>query len=90
MLRVYIPQDMRFTTKSGAMYAILIGWPPNDQTVITSLASGKAEDKVDGVTLLGDGSKLQFSQEAEGLKVKMPVIKPCDYAHALKITGLKL
>ena len=33
---------------------------------------------------------LQFTQDADGLKVKFPAEKPCDYAYALKITGLKL
>jgi hypothetical protein len=31
---------------------------------------------------------LEFLQDAEGLKVKMPPDKPCDYVFALKITGL--
>jgi hypothetical protein len=31
--------------------------------------------------------KLQWAQEAEGLKVQMPPAKPCDFAITLKITG---
>jgi hypothetical protein len=40
--------------------------------------------------LLGHQGPLEFTQDAEGLKVKMPADRPCDYAFALKITGLKL
>jgi hypothetical protein len=43
--------------------------------------------KVVNVALLGFKGKLRWTQEAEGLKVQMPLAKPCDYAIALKITG---
>jgi hypothetical protein len=33
---------------------------------------------------------LEFSQDETGLKVKLPIEKPCDFAYTLKITGLKL
>ena len=33
---------------------------------------------------------LDFTQDAAGLKVKFPAEKPCDFAYALKISGLKL
>jgi len=40
--------------------------------------------------LLGHAGNLDFTQDAQGLKVKFPTDKPCDYAYVLKITGLKL
>jgi hypothetical protein len=46
--------------------------------------------KIRKVELLGNGEPLQFTQDADGLKVKFPAEKPCDYVYALKITGLKL
>jgi alpha-L-fucosidase len=42
------------------------------------------------VELLGHGEPLPFSQDADGLKVKLPSEKPCDYIYTLRITGLKL
>ena len=48
------------------------------------------------VAMLADDGKLsfdeplQFTQDADGLKVWFPSEKPCDYVYALKITGLKL
>jgi alpha-L-fucosidase len=51
-----------------------------------SASSGKIET----VELLGHKGALLFTQDADGLKVQMPADKPCDYAYALKITGLTL
>ncbi len=86
----YKPQDIRFTRNGDTLYAIVMAWP-NDPVVITSLANGKhVQGKVETVQLLGHDSNLEFTQDGDGLKVKFPAEKPCDYAYALKITGLKL
>jgi alpha-L-fucosidase len=59
--------------------------------VITSLAAGKGmQGKVEKVLLLGNDSYLQFTQDGEGLIFKFPSERPCDYAYALKISGLRL
>jgi alpha-L-fucosidase len=55
---------------------------------VTSL--GKAAGKVQKVEMLGHKRPLEFKQDAGGLKVAFPAEKPCDFAYALKITGLKL
>ena len=94
MLKVYTAHDMRFTTKGDTLYAILFAWPQGDEpAVITSLATGKApQGKIEKVEMLGVAKPLAFTQDEKGLTVKMPSppIKPCDYAFALKIAGLKL
>ena len=85
----------RFTVKGDNLYAIAQSWP-GDTAVIASLAKGKALDgqvpqgKIKTVTLLGSPGKLKFTQDADGLKVKLPADKPCDYAWTLKIVGLKM
>jgi alpha-L-fucosidase len=86
----YTGKDIRFTTKGDTLYAIFMAWP-GQEGVINSLATGKTPaGKIDSVTLLGDGEELEFSQDTDGLHVKFPTAKPCDYFYALKITGLKL
>jgi alpha-L-fucosidase len=86
----YKPQDIRFTTHGDTLYAIVMNWPGDQPVAIASLAGGKpAPGKVVAVELLGHPGPLQFSQDAEGLKVKFPAEKPCDFVYALKITGLK-
>ena len=89
------PVVYRFTVKGDNLYAIAQSWP-GDTAVIASLTKGKALDgavpqgKIKTVTLLGSPGKLKFTQDADGLKVKLPADKPCDYAWTLKIVGLKM
>ncbi|MGA2583729.1 MAG: alpha-L-fucosidase [Tepidisphaeraceae bacterium] len=87
----YTPQDIRFTTHGDTLYAIVMSWPADGQALITSLATDKPIDgKVEKVEMLGHSGDLQFTQDAQGLKVTFPAEKPCDYAYVLKISGLKL
>lgn len=80
----------RFTVKGDCLYAIALTWP-GEQAVISSLAAGKApEGKIESVSLLGRAGNLEFTQDATGLKVRMPAEQPCKHAFALKITGLKM
>jgi alpha-L-fucosidase len=88
----YSGREIRFTTKPGALYALIMDWP-GETAVIASLASGAKdlpEGQIERVELLGHPGELDFRQDAEGLKVKMPPDKPCDYVFALKITGLRI
>ena len=84
-------QDLRFTCKGNALYAIALAWPGKELT-IRSLAksAGLAEGNVTGVALLGHDGKLTWSGTDAGLVVQMPDRKPCDHAYALKITGLRV
>jgi alpha-L-fucosidase len=87
----YKPQDIRFTTTGDTLYATVMNWPGDQAVTITSLAGGKpVQGKVAQVELLGHAGNLPFTQDAEGLKVRFPAEKPCDYAYALRISGLKL
>lgn len=74
---------VHFTTKSGALYAIMLRWP-GAQADIACLAKDKA-GTVQSVSLLGHEGRLEFTQDADGLKVKLPSEKPCDHAYTLKI-----
>ena len=83
--------NVRFTVNGDALYAIILGNWPAVEAVITSLAtSEKLDGKVTHVTMLGNHSQLQFTQDTAGLRVKMPEAAPCNYAYVLKITGLKM
>ncbi|MDX2048835.1 MAG: alpha-L-fucosidase [Chitinophagaceae bacterium] len=76
-------EDIRFTVKGETIYAFLLGWPGDKETLIKALANGK---KITDVSLLGYNGKLEWGQSAEGLKVKMPLQPPCDDAVVLKIS----
>ena len=59
--------------------------------MIKSLAksSPQVEGEIKDVRLLGHDGKLEWSRTAEGLVITLPEAKPCKYAFAFKITGLK-
>ena len=63
-----------------------MGWPEK-QAVIKPLAttSSVAQVKVRNVELLGFKGKVMWTQDENGLTVRMPEQKPCDHAIALKI-----
>jgi alpha-L-fucosidase len=81
---------VHFTTKGQTLYAISLAWPTND-LIIPALGQGRLLDgKIEKIELLGHKGALEFTQDADGLKVKFPSEKPCDFAYAMKITGLTL
>jgi alpha-L-fucosidase len=74
--------DVRFMTKGGVLYAYFMGWPSDGMVKIRALAGANVE----GVELIGRG-KVEFAQEADGLKVVLTGDKPCEHAYALKVQG---
>jgi len=86
----YTAADLRFTTKGGALYAVVMELPAAGQpVVITSLATNSphARGRVTGVTLLGGSGPLEWSQDEKGLSVRLPGNLPSEHAVSLKIDG---
>jgi alpha-L-fucosidase len=80
--------DVRFTTKAGALYAFVMGWPEREAVVPTLALGGKlGVGKIRTVDLLGHKGKVQFTQDETALKVALPAEKPSDYAITLKVVG---
>jgi alpha-L-fucosidase len=85
-------RDIRFTTKGGALYAYLLGWPGDKPTVITTLATNSPYldgQSIRDISLLGFAGKLDWTQDEKGLTVNMPPVQPSEHAVGLKIMGLK-
>ena len=87
--QAFTGQDVRFTTKPGALYAIALAWPGKTFTV-KALGTGAAHAKgpVSGVSLLGHEGALTFSQDAAGLHVTLPEKAPGQHAFAFRIEGV--
>jgi alpha-L-fucosidase len=86
----YTIKDIRFTTKGAALYAYLLAPHPSEQVVITSLATTSPHidgRRVQAVTLVG-GTKLEWSQEEQGLSVKLPEKLPSLEAVGLRVRGV--
>jgi alpha-L-fucosidase len=83
------PEDVRFTTKGGSLYAFVMGWP-GKEAVIAALAPGGPNDvgTIRQVELLGAPGHLEWRQGADGLRVTLPPAKPCEHAIAFKVRGV--
>jgi hypothetical protein len=65
-------------------------WAENEGIIASLLTSQVSTGKIETITMLGTSVNLQFNQDYEGLKIKLPAEAPCKYAYALKVTGLKI
>jgi alpha-L-fucosidase len=90
-VRAYTSEDMRFTMKGDSLYAFVMVWPETGGAIIKSLATSSPQidgRKVADVTLLGYGGKLEWTQDENGLNVKLPPTPPSNSAVTLKIKGV--
>ena len=82
----YSPQDIRFTSKGDAVYALVLAMPQG-ALKITSLGKGaKLADKpVARVELVGSDQKLAWTQEADALVVQVPNALPREHALVIRV-----
>ncbi len=82
----YTPEDFRFTTNGGILYAIELAWPFKHEAVIHSVGSGVAgEQSVESVVLLGSDAMLTFKQQPDGLHIQVPENAPGKYAYVYRL-----
>jgi len=79
----YTAEDIRFTTRNGALYAIALDWPASGKILIKSVTA-----KPRRVSLLGSKAKLKWTSTPAGLSLDLPANKPGDYAYVFKMEGL--
>ena len=87
----YTSRDIRFTAKGDSLYAFVLAWPESREATIKALSSNSpqvAGRKIAEVSLLGYGGKLAWTQDEQGLTVKLPEKAPGEYAVTLCIKGL--
>ncbi|MDP9421320.1 MAG: alpha-L-fucosidase [Pseudomonadota bacterium] len=82
----YTAQDIRFTTKSDALYAIPLGWPQGESAIQSLGRSALPGAVVERVDLLG-GPKLQFRREADALRLTLPPARSGALMPVLRIRG---
>ena len=85
----FTSEDVRFTTRDGRVYAVVLAWPADGRLIIRSLATGSAQlaQAIQSVELLGSGEPLKWAQDASGLRVELPAKPPTPFALALRITA---
>ena|ERR1019366_7360243 len=76
--RPYTAEDIRFTRKGNQLYMFALGWPSDGVLRVTTLSKGSSvyPQPIRGVEMLGNGSRLEFQQSAQGLEVKLPPRNP--------------
>ncbi len=98
----YTAEDLRFVTKNNALYVFSLGCP-EEELLIKSLikpplANSKAkllenfqfvdESDIKSIHLLGNEGELKWSLSNKGLKILLPLNKPCEHAFTFKITWI--
>lgn len=68
-----------------AKFGIFMEWPGNNELTIKSLLqSGLADNvKITNVELLGSKETIQWQHDKNGLSLKLPNQKPCNFAYVL-------
>jgi alpha-L-fucosidase len=79
----YTAQDIRFTAKEDALYAICLGWPTNGLTIQSLRNLYPSEIK--SVHLLGSEAPVEWTFGADGLTIQPTTHKPCEHAYVYKI-----
>lgn len=79
--------NFRFTTKGDTLYATSLRWPGETAT-LAALGKDHANG-IQRVELLGSSTPVQFTQDADGLKLMLPAQPVGEYAFVFKITGLQ-
>lgn len=82
-MKPFTAQDIRFTAKDSALYALTLGRPSSGMVSIASLSRAQ----VRRVEVVGSTAPLKFHQDATGLHVVIPETASHDFGIALKITG---
>ncbi|MFP5266893.1 MAG: alpha-L-fucosidase [Acidobacteriota bacterium] len=79
--------DIRYTTRSGSLYAIALGWPANGELRLQSLFRGTPylPGPVASVALLGAAAHLVWKQESDGLHIELPQVRPQEPAYVFRI-----
>jgi len=76
---------VRYTTRDGAVYAIVLGWPGKVVVLKAPKPGGAAR-----VSLLGAPGPVRFSRLDAGLRIEVPeTLAPGAYAYAFKLTGVR-
>jgi alpha-L-fucosidase len=78
-------EDIRFTTRGGYLYAIVLDWPEEVFLIKSLGAQGILEQEIKTVNLLGHDQPLAWEQTDKGLRIEKPATSPKDNAYTFRI-----
>lgn len=84
--RDYSQDDVRFTTKNGALYSFLLSQPKKDILIKTLATGGLLDQEIADVQLMGSDEKVEWTRSADGLAIKLPKNLPESLLTGFKVT----
>lgn len=82
----YVPEDIRFTTSPGFLYAIALGWSESGEVNIASLGEdSEFHEAIGSVSLLGYDGELNWNVGSDQLTINLPDEQVGKHAFAFKI-----
>ncbi len=81
----YTAEDIRFTQKANAVYAITLG-VPKESVSLKALGLQSGHGRVAQVAILGSDVKLDWQQKDQALEVQVPEPLPSAFSTSFKIT----
>ncbi len=83
---IFTKKDIRYTTKGKTLYAFVLDWPGENETLWMKQVSpnNASAGAVKSVTMLGVGD-IEWKQDRVGLYLTMPDKKPHEFAFGFKI-----
>ena len=82
----YTPQDIRFTAKGESIYAIALGTPREELTIVAlAVNDSLVEPPITSVTSLNGDWIESWAQEHDGLKIRLKDDAPGQLAYAFKV-----
>jgi alpha-L-fucosidase len=83
----FTAQDVRFTQKGRALYAIVLGWPANGVNIASLGTQAKLLDRsIKKIQLLGSKEKIQWRQTADALVIQQPKNQSNNVAIVFKLS----
>lgn len=85
-LKPFTGEDVRFTKKPDALYAIFLDWPAGESTIASLGGTALPNARIDRIDLLG-GPQLQFRRDADALRLAVPPAGDRDFVPVLRLRG---
>jgi len=83
----YTADDIRFTTKGGALYVFVLGVPAKDVLIRSLGGNSKLNDRhIASVNLLGSSERVQYMQTSDAFIISKPSTVPNHSALCYKVT----
>jgi alpha-L-fucosidase len=82
----FTAEDIRFTTKAGALNALFLDWPDGEAAIASLGTNAMPEARIERVEWLG-GGPLEFRHDAGALRFRLPGPDGGAFVPAVRILG---